>query len=382
MSDDKYIVKSGKAMRFGYTTGSCATAAATAAAQMLLDECEVNSVCITLPNGEKVEFIIEDICIKFDSVTCCVTKDAGDDPDVTDGIKIYVQATFCDIGINILGGVGIGVVTTKGLQCDVGEPAINPVPKKMITQNVSNVFEMFHYKKGMNIKLFVPNGEEIAKKTFNARLSIIGGISILGTTGIVEPMSEKALVDTIKVLIDKQYEIDKAKILISPGNYGREYCKNNLNIDIDKGVKYSNFIGETLDYLVYKGFSKVLIVGHIGKLVKLAGGIMNTHSSVADCRMEIIAVHCGLAGANLELIQNIMHCVTTDEAILLLEQNGFCEVVMKSIMEKIKFRINYRVHDKLQAEIIIFSNSNKIIAKSENAFEFAKMFVEEKEITS
>lgn len=371
-----YIVKSGKEIRFGWTTGSCATAAATAAATMLLDACFVNCVFITLPNNEKVAFQIEDISINNDSVTCCVTKDAGDDPDVTDGIKIYAKATFSDSGVNILGGVGVGVVTAKGLKCEVGEPAINPVPKKMIIENVSNVLKKFNYNKGMNIEIFVPNGEEIAKKTFNSRLCILGGISILGTTGIVEPMSEKALVDTIKILIDKQYQEDKDNILISPGNYGREYCKKNINIDIDKGIKYSNFIGETLDYLVYKGYKMVLIVGHIGKLVKLAGGIMNTHSNVADCRMEIIASHSAINGASCELVGKIMNCITTDEAVLLLEQGGILEKVMASILKKIQFHINYRVREKLQAEIIIFSNSDTIIAKSENAFEFAKMFKE------
>jgi cobalt-precorrin-5B (C1)-methyltransferase len=371
-----YIVKSGKEMRFGYTTGSCATAAATAAAEMLLDDCCVNCVFITLPNNEKVEFQIEDISINNDSVTCCVTKDAGDDPDVTDGIKIYAKATYSDIGINILGGVGVGVVTAKGLKCEVGEPAINPVPKKMIIENVSNVLKKFNYKKGMNIEIFVPNGEEIAKKTFNARLCILGGISILGTTGIVEPMSEKALVDTIKILIDKQYQEDKDNVLLSPGNYGREYCKKNLNIDIDKGIKYSNFVGEALDYLVYKGYKRVLIVGHIGKLVKLAGGIMNTHSNVADCRMEILASHSAINGASCELVGKIMNCITTDEAVLLLERSKILEKVMASILKKIQFHINYRVKEKLQAEIIIFSNSDTIISKSENAFEFAKMFKE------
>lgn len=374
----EYIVKNGKALRFGYTTGSCATAAASAAAQMLFNKLEIDCVCISLPNGEMVKFHIEEIEINSASVTCCVTKDAGDDPDVTDGIKIYAQASYCESGINILGGIGVGVVTAKGLKCEVGQPAINPVPRKMITLNVSNILDKYNYKKGVNIKIFVPNGEEIAKKTFNSRLSITGGISILGTTGIVEPMSEKALVDTIKILIDKQQQEDKDKILISPGNYGREYCKNNLDIDIEKGIKYSNYFGETLDYLVYKGFSKVLIVGHIGKLVKIAGAIMNTHSSMADCRMEIIAVHSALVGANSQLVAKIMQCVNTDQAVELLDENGICELVMQSIMKKIQFHINYRVKDKLQAEIIIFSNDDRIIAKSENAINFAKMFANKK----
>ncbi len=376
MNNDKIIVKNGKAMRLGYTTGSCATAVATAATQMLLSKTEVSSVFITLPSGEKVAFLIDDIKYSNDKISCSVTKDAGDDPDVTDGIKIFAEVTTCDGGINIFGGTGVGVVTSKGLQCGVGEPAINPVPRSMIIKNVTSVCEKYNYNKGLNITISVENGEEVAKKTFNPRLGIIGGISILGTTGIVEPMSEKALVDTIHILIDKHKQEDSENILISPGNYGRDYCKNNLNIDIDKAIKCSNFIGETFDYLVYSGYKKVLLVGHIGKLIKLAGGIMNTHSSMADCRMEIIAAHCGLVGASQSVMKKIMECVTTEEAVEILDNNKITDEIFKSIMEKIKFQIDYRVKNSLQTEIILFSQGDRMIAKSENADEFVKIFRE------
>lgn len=376
MSENNIIVKNGKELRLGYTTGSCATAAATAATEMLITGKAVSSVAIELPNGSRVAFTIGDINIEKSQVTCSVIKDAGDDPDVTDGMKIVATVCFCESGIEILGGVGIGVVTCKGLPCAVGEAAINPVPKSMILKNVTLVTEKYNLQGGIKVTISAPNGEEIAKKTFNARLGIIGGISILGTTGIVEPMSEKALIDTIKLLIDKQAIINNDKILVSPGNYGKDYCKNILHIDLESSLKCSNFIGETLDYLVYKGFKKLLLIGHVGKLVKIAGGIMNTHSSVADCRMEIISAHAALFGASQKIVHELMGCLTTTIAIQILERESLSVQVFESIVEKVKFHIDYRVKGLLQTELIMFSEGNKMIGKSKDANSFLTLFME------
>lgn len=376
--NDKYTVKNGKKLRFGYTTGSCATAASTAAVTMLLNGGkEVSSVTIRLPGGERVAFLIEDITISGTGVSCSVIKDAGDDPDVTDKMKIFATARLCEGDVAILGGEGVGVVTAKGLKCAVGEPAINPVPRKMMLKNIGTVCSRFDYQGGVSVTISAPGGEEVAKHTFNPRLGIVGGISILGTTGIVEPMSEQALVDTIKVLIDTQKEQGTSQILISPGNYGRDYCKNQLHIDTEKSIKFSNYIGETLDYLVYCGFEKVLLVGHVGKLVKLAGGVMNTHSSYADCRMEILGVHTALAGGSAALVAQLMDCITTDGAIELLEQAGLCRAVFDSIMKKILFQINYRTKNKLQTEVIIFGAEDRVIVQSPKAAEFAALFEED-----
>ncbi|MEG0692088.1 MAG: cobalt-precorrin-5B (C(1))-methyltransferase CbiD [Oscillospiraceae bacterium] len=370
--NNSIVIKNGKELRCGYTTGSCATAAATAATEMLLSGKKTNFVKITLPNDQEVLFEVCDIIMNQNSVSCSITKDAGDDPDVTNGIKLFGEASLCDNGISLTGGKGVGIVTSNGLQCKIGEAAINPVPRKMILQNVKTTCETYSYQKGITIKISALNGEEIAKKTFNPRLGIVGGISILGTTGIVEPMSEAALVDTIKVLVDKEKAKNPELTLITPGNYGREYCLNQLHFDIDKGIKFSNFIGETLDYLVYRGFEKVLLVGHVGKLVKLAGGIMNTHSSYADCRMEILGVHSALAGATQQTIKLIMDCKTTDEAISMIEQNNLHDMVFASILEKMQFHIDYRTKGKIQVEIIMFSTNDKIIAQTKNSLEFAK----------
>lgn len=365
------VVKHGQELRCGYTTGSCATAAATAAAEMLLTGRRVNAVAIILPRGETVVFETVNIQLTPAKAVCSVIKDAGDDPDVTDGIEIIAEVSFGDTGIVITGGTGVGVVTANGLQCKVGEAAINPVPRRMITQNVRNICEKYGCTQGLQIKIAAVNGELIAKKTFNPRLGIVGGISILGTTGIVEPMSEQALIDTIKVVIDKAKIHNSETILIAPGNYGRDYCIKHLGFDLEQGIKFSNFIGETLDYLVYQGFQEVLLVGHVGKLVKIAGGIMNTHSSMADCRMEILGVHSAMAGANQSVVKQIMNCLTTDEALAVLAVNNLTEPVFRSILEKILFQIDYRTKGKLQVEVIIFATNDKIIAQTDNAVRLA-----------
>lgn len=363
------MVKNGKELRCGYTTGSCATAAASAATQMLLSGKRLDFVKIKLPGGGEVLFEVGNIIMGNNCVSCSVQKDAGDDPDATNGIEIFAKACLGEKDILLTGGKGVGVVTSKGLQCEVGQAAINPVPRRMILENVKLICEKQSYFKGIQIEISALNGEEIAKKTFNPRLGIVGGISILGTTGIVEPMSEAALVDTIQVLIDKERVKNPQSILITPGNYGRDYCLNKLSLDIEQGVKFSNFIGETLDYLVYRGFEKVLLVGHVGKLVKLAGGIMNTHSSYADCRMELLALHTALVGGAIATVKQIMECKTTDEAIELIGQEHLQEAVFASIGKKMQFHIEYRTRGKLQVEIMMFSTGDKVVFQTQGVLE-------------
>lgn len=375
MYKNNIVVKNGKELRFGYTTGSCATAATVAACRMLLLQVPVDSVVITLPSGKKVSFDIKNIQISMTKVVCSVVKDAGDDPDVTDGIEIFAECEFAEKNITLKGGVGVGTVTTKGLRLEIGEPAINPIPRKMIVANVENVCREFDYKDGFNITIFVPEGVTIAKKTFNPRIGIVGGISILGTTGIVEPMSEKALIDTIKLLIDKQKVVNSNSILISPGNYGKDFCMNTLNLDIDNAVKCSNYIGETLDYIKYKEFKQILLVGHIGKLVKLAGGIMNTHSKVADCRMEILASHAAINGARQNDVKRLFECLTTDEAIDYLDKIKICNIVLKSILDKVIFHLNYRLAGKVEAGVVIFTDRSQKVYKSDNAQKLIKLFI-------
>ena len=365
---EQYKVVKGERLRCGYTTGSCAAAAATAAARMLLTGQRVPRARITLPSGESAFFDIENIEIGKDEAACSVTKDGGDDPDVTTGLPICVQVRKSgEPGIAIDGGEGVGRVTQKGLQCAVGEAAINPVPRRMIRENVSRVAEECGYRGGLSVLVSVPRGEETARKTFNPRLGIVGGISILGTTGIVEPMSEKALVDTIKVEIDKRYAENPETILIMPGNYGSKFCEEELGLDISRGAEISNYVGEALDYIRYKGFSEILFVGHTGKLIKTAAGVMNTHSSYADCRMEVIAVHAAACGAPPEKVEEILRCITTDDAFSVIGQEPYFPTVKQRILEKALDHLRFRLKDEAAIEIVMFTTNRDNIIMSKGA---------------
>ena len=355
---DQLIVKNGKELRCGYTTGSCATAAAKACAMMLLTEEVANVVIINTPKGITLTLQVEDIVRQKEWVTCSISKDAGDDPDVTNGMKISARVERSQEGIQIDGGTGVGRVTKEGLSCAVGEAAINPIPRQMIIEALLGVALRYKYKGGFSVVISAENGEEIAKKTFNPRLGVVDGISILGTSGIVEPMSEKALIDTIHLEINSKTVSNGEYLLISPGNYGRDFALREFGLDIELGVKCSNFIGETIDYAVYKKVKNILLIGHAGKLCKIAGGIMNTHSRVADCRCEIFAAHAALAGASQEQIKQIMEAITTEEISNLLQKFGLSSQVFESILKKIQYHLNQRAAFNCKIEVIMFTNKS------------------------
>ncbi len=358
------IINNKNTLRTGITTGSCAAAASKAATIMLLSENSVEAVIIEA-RDRKLDIEIEKITKNAGSVFAVVRKFAGDDPDATDGIEIISTVRKTDSGISVTGGFGVGKVTKAGLKVDVGKSAINPVPMQMIIAEVSKAIDEFGYTGGIEVVISVPRGVEVAKRTLNSRLGVIGGISILGTTGVVQPMSEKALIDSIKVEID--FTIANSNglnlLTITPGNYGYDYAKDILGIDVNEAVKCSNYIGETLDYALYKGVKKIVFIGHAGKLVKIAGGIMNTHSNIGDCRMEIIAAHCGMFGMDSENIKKIMECVTVNTAIEIIRQCDLEEKVWSSIGNKIKFYLNHRVNNEIEIEFYVFTQEDGLLVK-------------------
>lgn len=355
-----------KELRTGVTTGLCAAAAAKAATIMLLSSDSVIQVGITAKNGETKTFEITDAIYENGAVKCAVQKDAGDDPDTTNGIKVFAAVSKSDAeGIEVDGGEGVGRVTKPGLKVPVGKAAINPVPMEMITSAIKEVCESFTYINGIKVVISVPGGNEIAKKTLNARLGIVGGLSILGTTGIVEPMSNRAVVETIRTDIDVQIASGVRSLMITPGNYGRDFAEKELKLNIDEAIKCSNFIGESLDYACMKGIKMITLIGHAGKLVKLAGGIMNTHSNIADCRMEIIAAHCALMGARADIIKQIMACVTTEAAIAIMSKIGINDAAWESIGQKIGFHLRERTRGSVQVKYIVFTQQHGILCKGE-----------------
>ncbi|MCI5585833.1 MAG: cobalt-precorrin-5B (C(1))-methyltransferase CbiD [Lachnospiraceae bacterium] len=360
-------------MRYGFTTGSCATAAAKAAAYMLLTGKKKKKITIETPKGIIYQASIQKIRRAEREVSCAVVKDGGDDPDITTGTLIFAKVTLeegKEGKIIIDGGQGVGRVTRPGLDQPVGQAAINRVPRRMMEKELLEVCELTDYRGGLKVEIFVPGGEKLAEHTFNPRLGILGGISILGTTGIVEPMSNQAILDTIRVELNQKKAEGFSQVVVSPGNYGLDFMKEAYRYDLDKSVKCSNFIGQTIDMAVELGFTKMLLTGHIGKLIKVAGGIMNTHSREGDCRMELLAAISLKNGVDGKRVCRILDCVTTEEAITILQEAGKQERVMAAAMEKICFYLNKRARGRMQIDCIMYSNEFGELAKSEEAAEW------------
>lgn len=361
-------------MRYGFTTGSCAAAASKAAAYMLLTGKLKNNITIETPKGITYTAQLVDITRKENEVSCAVEKDGGDDPDITTGAYIYAKVSYgenCGEGsgqrIEIDGGDGVGRVSKPGLDQPVGNAAINHVPREMIEKEVMQVCRLTDYKGNLRIEISVPDGEKMARQTFNPRLGIAGGISILGTSGIVEPMSSRAVLDTIRVELGQRKAQGFDYAAVSPGNYGLDFMKQSYGYDLDRSVKCSNFIGDTIDMAVALGFRKLLLTGHIGKLIKVAGGIMNTHSKEADCRMELLAAFSAKEGVQTEKIRQILDCVTTEEAVRILKESGKLQPVMETIAERICFYLEKRAGGKLQIDCILYANEFGELAKSKGA---------------
>lgn len=403
-----------KILAKGYTTGTCAQAATKAAMQMLFTGEKVEKISVELPQGERLQLDIVDIRMEYkedeslpEEVTCAVKKNSGDDPDITNGVLVYskvkkntlevpeegqCEKQFCEAKasnrkkragqkkydrIHIDGGTGIGRVTKPGLNQPVGEAAINRVPRQMIRKEVEEACEEVGYTGGIDVVISIPEGVRLAKETFNPRLGIEGGLSILGTTGIVNPMSEQALIDTIevemKVCLAEKYRY----LIVAPGNYGLDFLKEQYSIEENDVVKCSNYIGQTIDMAMEQGCKGVLLAGHIGKLIKVAGGIMNTHSRWADCRMDLFATAALRAGIDGKKARVFLDCVTTDDAL-----KKCSEEERKKIMEQLMIRmeeyLNYRTKGEMEIGVVTFSNVYGILGKTGKAEELIYAFVKER----
>ncbi len=373
--EDYYVIRNQKKLRFGYTTGSCAAGAARGAARLLLGEDEISEVELMTPKGILLHLEILDRKRSENAASCAVRKDAGDDPDTTNGILVYAEVekflirSDMEDRIVIDGGIGVGRVTKPGLSQKVGEAAINPVPRAMILQAVEEIADQYHYEGGLKVTISVPEGEKIARKTFNPRLGIVGGISILGTSGIVEPMSEKALIDSIRVEMTQHAAMGEQYMLVTPGNYGADYLREHMELPFEKNIKCSNYVGETIDMAVDMGVKGILFISHIGKFVKVAAGIMNTHSHSADARMEVLCSNAIRAGGDLACARSILQCNTTDEALRVLDENHILKETMKEITDRIQFYLDHRSYQQILLGAVIFSNEYGYLGQTANAAE-------------
>ena len=371
-----YIMANGRKLRCGYTTGSCAAAATKAAVRMLLTGSEVEEVSLVTPSGKKLHLLIEEIGMERDGsgevqrVRCAVRKDGGDDIDETHGALVFSTVERAEgPGIHIDGGIGVGRVTKPGLDQPVGEAAINSVPRTMIREAAEEICREENYAGGLSVVISVPEGERIAQKTFNPRLGIEGGISILGTSGIVIPMSEQALVDSIRAEMSMLRASGGEYLVVTPGNYGEAFAANMPDLDRTFEMKCSNFVGETLDMAVELGVKGLLFIAHIGKFIKVSGGIMNTHSRHADARAELMAAAAARAGAELPTILRILQSNTTEEAldILAASSGDMMEETMKQVADRVGFHLAARAREKLEVGAILFSSVRGHLAETENA---------------
>lgn len=375
----------GKELAKGYTTGTCAQAATKAALALLFgnywakeQECknpeDLRRVQVELPGGGRLALPVEDIQIEREEkqdfpiqVSCAIRKDSGDDPDVTNGILVYSKVERRERpGIVLEGGPGVGRVTKPGLEQPVGSPAINRVPRQMILREAKEACEKAGYEQGLVIQISIPEGERLAAKTFNPRLGIQGGLSVLGTSGIVEPMSEQALIDTIRLDLKVKRAGGRYYLIVAPGNYGLEFLKDTYGLEPEEVVKCSNYIGQTMDMARELGFRGLVLAGHIGKLVKVAGGIMNTHSKWADCRMELLAAAALRCRLGEEKASRILESLTTEEALGLCREEER-KMLGQELAGRVEEHLIRRTEGELELGVILFSSQYGILGKSSRA---------------
>ena len=363
-----YIPVGRQKLRCGYTTGTCAAAAAAGAAARLLTGETLPAVRIATPAGVAVEAELLQHAAGEGWAACAVRKDGGDDPDVTDGALIFARVERTDPpGIIIDGGEGVGRVTLPGLDQPVGEAAINSTPRRMIAEQLESAAAKAGYTGGLRAVISVPEGEALARRTFNPRLGIVGGISILGTSGIVKPMSETALLDSLYLEMDQRRAAGVEDLLLTPGNYGESFAREVLGLNLHRWCMCSNYLGAAIDHAAGAGFRSVLVVGHLGKLIKAAAGCMNTHSKTADARRETLTAHAALAGADGALLRALFDSPTTDAGVELLKQAGLLGPVMASIGEALDGQLKRRAGEGLTIEALFFSNQYGILGKTPGA---------------
>ena len=365
-----------KELRKGFTTGSCGAAAAKAALYMLLTGSVKDEIEIITPGGAVFRTEVKDIFRGENRVRCAVVKDGGDDPDVTTGLHVTAEVRAEEradgpLEIQIEGGPGVGRVTLPGLDQPVGNAAINRVPRQMIEKELSEVAELLDFRGRIRVILSVPGGEAAAERTFNPRLGIEGGISILGTTGIVEPMSTRAILDTIRVELNQRKALGDRIVAVSPGNYGLNFMKETYGYDLNRSVKCSNYVGDTVDMVRELDFRGMLLTGHIGKLIKVSGGIMNTHSKEGDARMELLAAGVIRAGGSMDTLRGILNCRVTEEAlgIIQAESPALLRKSMESVMDRILYYLRKRAGEELPVECILYSNEFGLLAASPGAMD-------------
>lgn len=360
MSFESYTVKNGEKLRKGFTTGSAAAGAAKAAVLSFFRDKEPDTITISTPKSIELQLEPTFRDPKEGTVVAGVTKDAGDDPDVTDGLEIRAKVESAESGEFILeGGQGVGLVTKPGLPVQQGKAAINPVPREMIKKEVEKVLPA---DRGVRVTIEIPEGESVAEDTFNPKLGIKGGLSVLGTTGIVEPMSEDAYKESLAAELSQTVALGETEIVMVFGNSGEKMAKKS-GFHPETVVRMSNFVGYMLDQSSRLEVETITLFGHVGKIVKVAGGIFNTHSKVADARLEILAGLSAYCGADRQLIEKIFDANTAEQAAGILLENDFDEV-FGELADRVVERVEGRLGGEVRAKSVVFSHDSGLLGCS------------------
>lgn len=360
-----------KTMKSGYTTGACAAAGVKAALLFLLKNEVVDSVDIKSLHDELLHIPVKNVRCTDKGAIVEIIKNAGDDPDITNGVSIYTEVCLNENGeINFIGGKGVGRVTKKGMSIPVGEPAINPGPREMMTIVVR---ELLSHGQGCDIIISIPDGVELAKRTLNPILGIEGGISVIGTSGIVRPMSEEGFKNSLTPQIDVAYAAGYKSQIFVPGKIGENIAVK-LGLPKSTIIQTSNFIGHMLEYAAEKKLQNVLFVGHLGKLVKLAAGNFHTHSKISDARMETLAAYSGALGMDRQGIIEILDCVTTEAAITIIAQYGLEDKLYSLLCEKASMRAMRRVYNELTVGTVMVTLKGEILGMDQNAKRIGREF--------
>ncbi len=340
-------------MQISVTTGTCAAAASKASAIYLISgECPET---VTVKNLQGHEFILE---VFKESEYFGVVKHSYESTDVTDGVKVLARVEILDGEDDLIftAGEGVGIITLPGLKLPVGEPAINPVPREMIKRSVREIIP----RKKLRITISIPDGEKIAKRTFNPRLGIKGGLSVLGTTGTVKPMNEEALLSSLSLELNMIYSLGFRELYITFAGTGENFTRKIFNINGRNVIQCGNYIGHVLDNAEKLGFENVIICGHAGKILKVSSGNFNTHSRISDGRLESLCTHLALEGANSDIIRRIYHSNTVNEAIEIVKSEGFFRV-WNNIAETVSRKCKERTHYVMKVDTVIIDGSGGIL---------------------
>ena len=353
-----------KKLRTGFTTGTASTASSIACILAIINQKKIDSVEVTLPKGNTIPIKIHSCEFSDTKAKCSVIKDGGDDPDVTHKAEIVVDLSLTKNvnQIEIGGGEGVGIVTKPGLGLEINQPAINPTPKKMILENVTTVAKNILQKNGIKIIISVPKGKELATKTDNPRLGILGGISILGTSGIVIPYSTASFAASVRQNLDVSLAMGNDTVVLTTGGRSEEFAKKIVDLPEHSFVQMGDFAGYTIQQCAKKEIKKAYVAGFIGKLAKIAAGVKQTHVKGSKVDTNFLAGIASRCNANQEVCEQVTKANSARHVKEIIQENkieGFFDEVCSDVYKQMRTHSE----EKVPIDVILFDFDGKILGK-------------------